>query len=94
MDKLDEKRLDNRKIQAQKMTQLAQLYEDSLEPKVVLLYRRMEEMIARSGMPLTQINLVLDMLRYSCVEQAFNKYVTKGAEKLKVLKPKEEKKSG
>ena len=82
---LDEARLRNREIQKQQMAKLAQIYEDSLEPKVVILYRRIEEMIARSKMPLTQINLILDMLKQSCVEQAVDKYVTNGHKKLKGL---------
>jgi len=79
---LDDKRLENREIQVQQMAKLALIYEDSLEPKIVLLYRRIEEMIARSNMPLVQINLILDMLKCSCVDQAVEKYVTSGHEKL------------
>ncbi len=60
-DALDKERLKARQEQAKKLAQLAHIYEESLEPKVVLLFRRMEEMIARSQMPLTHINLVLDM---------------------------------
>jgi len=68
--------------QVKKLLELSKIYEDSLEPKVVLLFRRMEEMIAASQMPLIHINLVLDMLKKSCVEMAYDGYVTKGAEKL------------
>ena len=79
---LDEVRLRNREIQRQQMAKLAQIYEDSLEPKVVILYRRLEEMIARSKMSLTHISLILDMLKQSCIEQATDKYVTNGHKKL------------
>ena len=82
---LDEVRLKNRELQKQQMAKLALIYEDSLEPKVVILYRRIEEMIARSKMPLTHINLILDMLRHSCVEQAVEKYVTEGHKKIEGL---------
>ena len=85
-DALDKERLKARQEQAKKLAQLAHIYEESLEPKVVLLFRRMEEMIARSQMPLTHINLVLDMLKKSCVEMAYTAYVEKGADKLKDLK--------
>jgi len=85
MDELDKKRLEARKANLQKIEQLSQIYEDSLEPKIVILYRRIEEMISRSGLPLTQIHLVLGMLVNSCIDQAFEKYVIKGAEKLKGL---------
>jgi len=68
--------------QVQKMMQLAKIYEETLEPKVVLLFRRLEEMIAQAQMPLTHINLVLDLLKKQCVNMADTAYVTKGAEKL------------
>jgi len=48
-----------RDAKVQQMMQLAKIYEETLEPKVVLLFRRMEEMIAVAQMPLTHINLVL-----------------------------------
>ena len=68
--------------QIQQMMQLAKIYEETLEPKVVLLFRRMEEMIAAAQMPLTHINLVLDLLKTQCVSMADNAYITKGSEKL------------
>jgi len=86
MEPLDKERLKVRQEQAKKLVQLVHVYEESLEPKVVLLFRRMEEMIARSQMPLTHINLVLDMLKKSCVEMAYTAYVEKGSDKLKDLK--------
>lgn len=79
---LDEVRLRNREIQKQQMAKLAQIYEDSLEPKIVILYRRLEEMIARSKMPLTHISMILDMLKQSCIEQTTDIYVTNGHKKL------------
>ena len=82
---LDEARLKNQAIRLEQMAKLAQIYEDSLEPKIVVLYRRVEEIIARSKMPLTHVNLILDMLKHSCVEQAVDKYVTNGHKKLKGL---------
>lgn len=85
-DALDKERLKTRQENIKKLEALASLYEESLEPKVVLLFRRMEEMIARSQMPLTHINLVLDMLKKSCVEMSHAAYVDKGADKLKDLK--------
>ena len=72
----------HRAQQVQKMMQLAKIYEETLEPKVVLLFRRLEEMIAQAQMPLTHINLVLDLLKKQCVNMADTAYVTKGAEKL------------
>lgn len=72
--------------QVQQMMQLAKIYEETLEPKIVLLFRRMEEMIAAAQMPLTHINLVLDLLKARCVSMADNAYVTKGAEKLMNVK--------
>jgi len=39
-------------------------------------------MIAQAQMPLTHINLVLDLLKKQCVNMADTAYVTKGAEKL------------
>ena len=71
-----------REKQVNQMLQLAKIYEETLEPKVVLLFRRLEEMIAQSQMPLTHINLVLDLLKKQCVNMADTAYVTKGAEKL------------
>jgi len=68
--------------QINQMMQLAKIYEETLEPKIVLLFRRMEEMIAAAQMPLTHINLVLDLLKARCVNMADTAYVTKGAEKL------------
>lgn len=68
--------------QVKRLLDIAKIYEDTLEPKVVLLFRRMEEMIAASQMPLIHINLVLDMLKKGCIEMAYEGYVTKGAEKL------------
>lgn len=82
---LDAKRLENRKIKAQQMEKLATIYENSLEPRVVLLYRELEKIVATAEVPLLHINLVLDMLKRSCVEQAYDKYVTTGHEKLKGL---------
>ena len=73
---------EQRRQQVNKMIQLAKIYEETLEPKVVLLFRRMEEMIAAAQMPLTHINLVLDLLKARCVSMADNAYVTKGSEKL------------
>lgn len=72
--------------QVRQMIQLAKIYEESLEPKVVLLFRRMEEMIAAAQMPLTHINLVLDLLKIRCVRMADNAYVAKGSEKLMNIK--------
>ena len=68
--------------QVQQMMQLAKIYEETLEPKVVLLFRRIEEMIASAQMPLTHINLVLDLLKAECVGMAHTAYIAKGAEKL------------
>jgi len=68
--------------QVQKMMQLAKIYEETLEPKVVLLFRRLEEMIAQAQMPLTHTNLVLDLLKLHCVQMADTAYITKGTEKL------------
>jgi hypothetical protein len=68
--------------QVQKMLALAKIYEETLEPKVVLLFRRMEEMIAAAQMPLIHINLVLDLLKFRLVGMADVAYVTKGSEKL------------
>ena len=82
---LDETRLKNQAIRLEQMAKLAQIYEDSLEPKIVVLCRRLEETIARSKMPLTHINLILDMLKHSCTEQAIDKYVTNGHKKLEGL---------
>ncbi len=64
------------------MMQLAKIYEETLEPKIVLLFRRLEEMIAQAQMPLTHINLVLDLLKKQCVQMADTAYITKGSEKL------------
>lgn len=69
-------------IQIQKMMAIAKIYEDTLEPKIVLLFRRMEEMIAAAQMPLIHINLVLDLLKKRLVDMADEAYVKKGAEKL------------
>jgi len=85
MATLDEVRSKNKELQIRQMAKLAQIYEDSLEPKIVILYRRLEELIARSKMPLTQINLILDILKHSCLEQATEKYVTNGRDKLQGL---------
>jgi len=85
MDALDEARTKKREEDAKKLAQLAYIYGESLEPKVVLLFRQMEGMIARSQMPLVHINLILDMLKKTCVELAYTAYVDKGAEKLKPL---------
>jgi len=71
-----------KEAQVKRLLDIAKIYEDTLEPKVVLLFRRMEEMIAASQMPLIHVNLVLDMLKKSCVEMAYDSYVTKSAEKL------------
>ena len=46
----------------------------------------MEEMIAAAQMPLTHINLVLDLLKRRLVEMADSAYVTKGGEKLMNVK--------
>jgi len=77
---------EQRQKQVNQMMQLAKIYEETLEPKVVLLFRRMEEMIAAAQMPLTHINLVLDLLKARCVSMADTAYVTKGAEKLMNVK--------
>ena len=75
-----------RNQQVQQMMQLAKIYEETLEPKVVLLFRRIEEMIAASGMPLTHINLVLSLLQHQCVDMAKTAYIDKGNEKLMNVK--------
>ena len=72
--------------QVQQMMQLAKIYEETLEPKVVLLFRRIEEMIAGAQMPLTHINLVLNLLQRQCVDMASTAYITKGSEKLMNVK--------
>ena len=77
---------EQRDKQVQQMMQLAKIYEETLEPKIVLLFRRMEEMIAAAQMPLCHINLVLDLLKTRCVAMADTAYVTKGAEKLMNVK--------
>jgi hypothetical protein len=69
-----------------KMMQLSKIYEETLEPKVVLLFRRIEEMIAASQMPLTHINLVLSLLQHQCVDMAKTAYIDKGNEKLMNIK--------
>lgn len=68
--------------QIQQMLALAKVYEETLEPKIVLLFRRMEEMIAAAQMPLTHINLVLDLLKFRLTKMADEAYITKGSEKL------------
>jgi len=88
MDALDKARAKTRKAKEKKLLAMAKLYEESLEPKIVLLFRRMEEMIAHSQMPLTHINLVLDMLKAKCVEMSITAYVDKGADKLPTPKDK------
>lgn len=82
MDALDEARMKTREKRKAKLLEIATLYEESLEPKVVLLFRKLEEIIAYSQMPLTHINLVLDMLKANCVEMSIDAYVRRGAEKL------------
>jgi len=72
--------------QVNQMMALAKLYEETLEPKVVLLFRRIEEMIAAAQMPLTHVGLVLDLLKHRLVDMADTAYVTKGAEKLMNVK--------
>jgi len=72
--------------QIQKMMQLAKIYEETLEPKVVLLFRRMEEMIAAAQMPLTHTNLVLDLLKARLITMADTAYIVKGADKLMNVK--------
>lgn len=73
---------EQRQKQVNQMIQLAKIYEETLEPKIVLLFRRMEEMIAGAQMPLTHINLVLDLLKHRLVKMADEAYVSKGSEKL------------
>jgi len=68
--------------QIQQMLALAKIYEETLEPKIVLLFRRMEEMIAAAQMPLTHISLVLDLLKSRLIDMADEAYIKKGSEKL------------
>lgn len=77
---------ENRDAQVQQLLAIAKVYEETLEPKIVLLFRRMEEMIAAAQMPLVHINMVLDLLKHRLVAMADDGYVAKGGEKLLNIK--------
>lgn len=80
---MDEARMKTKEEQKAKLLlELVQLYEESLESKVVILFRKLEEIIAYSQVPLTHINLVLDMLKAKCVEMSIDAYVNRGSEKI------------
>ena len=64
------------------LLKLAQVYEDYLEPRIVLLYRRIVEMLSASGMPLVQINMVLDLVKRDLVDLSHDAYSKRGSEKL------------
>jgi len=85
LDSLDQERLKAQKEQQKKILTLNKLYEDSLEARISMLYQKLEAQVAYAQLPLTHINLVLDMLKKQCVELAFDAYVTRGKEKLKSL---------
>jgi hypothetical protein len=80
MDALDQERLKVQEENHKKVLKLAHLYEEALEPRIVVLYRKLEEVIAFSQIPLTHVNIVLDMLKKSCIEMAHDAYVTRGKE--------------
>lgn len=81
-----EKAKEQREQQIKNMLGIAKVYEETLEPKIVLLFRRLEEMIAASQMPLIHVNIVLDLLKKHLVDMADEAYVTKGTEKLMNIK--------
>ena len=91
MGTLEEEQAKDRKQRNKKLKQLAVMYEDSMEIALVVLARKLEENIAASNVPLTHVNLVLDMLKQKCLEMSIDAYVTRGHEKLAKIENKDKK---
>ena len=77
-----------------KLINVAKVYEDYLEPRIVLLYRRIIEMVASSQLPLTQINMALDLVKKDLMDLSHTAYSKNGTEKLMMGKELEKRFNG
>ena len=83
-----------RQEQVKRLVQVAKVYEDYLEPRIVLLYRRMVELVATSQLPLVQINMSLDLVKRDLMDLSHDAYSKRGTEKLMMGKDLEKRLNG
>lgn len=83
--KKEQEQISQQEIRDRRATlmKVAQVYEDSIEPRITLLAAKIEEQFALSQLPLTHINLVLDLLKARLLDMADDAYIKNGKEQLK-----------